>query len=148
MKQLSSCAEKELLYWKKHILTDIWHFCLSSHTSSNAVEEHQHDPLVEQAVHVLQQYGYGELSIVRLASELGISPVQLSRRFSKQTGQTPSAYLTALRLEKAKTLLTETRLPLEQIAQQCGFSNGFYLSRVFTKALKINPSVYRRLNQV
>ena len=77
--------------------------------------------------------------MLKLAAELGISPVQLSRRFSKSIGMTPSSYLSHIRLEKAQSLLIETSLPLEQIAQACGFSNGFYLSRVFTKIMKVSP---------
>ncbi|MFC5650162.1 helix-turn-helix domain-containing protein [Paenibacillus solisilvae] len=137
-----------LHHWQNHALNDIWFFCQQTEAAATDIEAQPADPLMERAKLYIQQNGCGEISMLKLANDLGISPVQLSRRFSKSTGVTPSSYLIHVRLEKAKSLLNETYLPLEQIAQACGFSNGFYLSRVFTKIMKISPSVYRKMNRV
>ncbi|MGO4275503.1 helix-turn-helix domain-containing protein, partial [Paenibacillus sp. TAF58] len=51
---------------------------------------------------------------------------------------------TLLRLQRAKSLLIDTDHTIDHIAEQCGYQNGFYLSRIFTAKLKISPSVYRR----
>ncbi len=135
-------------YWQNHALNDIWHICQNTEAASADKESPPVDPLIERARLYIHQYGYGDISMLKLAAELGISPVQLSRRFSKSLGMTPSSYLSHIRLEKAQLLLIETSLPLEQIAQACGFSNGFYLSRVFTKIMKVSPSAYRKMNRV
>ena len=125
-------------------LNDIWRFCQQSEVPHRQIRSNEPtDPLIEQAKLYIHQYGFGDMSMLDLAAELGISPVQLSRRFSKSVGMTPSRYLSHIRLEKVKALLIDTQLPIEKIAQACGFNNGFYLSRVFTKILKISPSAYQ-----
>lgn len=135
-------------HWQNHALSDIWRYCQSTEAPSSDKVIPPKDPLIEQAKLFIEQNGFGELSMLELAAELGISPVQLSRRFSKSEGMNPSYYLAQLRLEKVKELLMDTDLPLEKIAVACGYSNGFYLSRVFTKALKTSPSAYRKTNRV
>jgi transcriptional regulator GlxA family with amidase domain len=84
----------------------------------------------------------------QLSSGLGISPVQFTRRFQAAYGQTPIDFLTSLRLQKAQALLLETELTLEQVADQCGYENGFYLSRMFSKKLNISPSAYRKSHRI
>lgn len=148
LKQHFDYTEDRNSYWQNHLLNDIWQFCLQTETAPVNREVRPIDPLIEQAKTFIHQNRYEEISMHNLAAELGISPVQLSRRFQKSVGMAPSRYLSILRLDKAKSLLTETHLSLEQIAQVCGYSNGFYLSRIFSKKMKVSPSEYRKLNRV
>ena len=135
-------------YWKNHVLNDIWQFCRQTEAFPVNPEIGIADPLIEKAKSYIYQNHYQDISMHNLADELGISPVQFSRRFQRSVGLAPSLYLSNLRIDKAKSLLTETPMSLEQIAQACGYSNGFYLSRIFSKKMKVSPSEYRRLNRV
>ena len=146
LKQHGEAVFDQKFYWQNHALNDIWLFC--QHTKAPAGDKEIQDPLIEQAKLYIHQNGFGDMSMLKLASELGISPVQLTRRFSKSVGMTPSGYLNHIRLEKVKALLIDSQLSLEKIAAACGFSNGFYLSRVFTKMMKTSPSAYRKMNRV
>jgi AraC family transcriptional regulator len=148
LKQQSVYTDDQNHYWKNHILNDIWQFCRQTESDPVNQEAGLADPLIEQAKAFIHQNRYQDMSMHNLAAELGISPVQLSRRFQRSVGLTPSHYLSTLRIDKAKSMLTETHLPLEQIAQACGYSNGFYLSRIFSKKMKVSPSEYRRMNRV
>ncbi|WP_138752248.1 helix-turn-helix domain-containing protein [Paenibacillus sinopodophylli] len=145
LKQHSGYNEEQKLYWQNHILNDIWQFCRQ--TPANQVDELA-DPLIEQAKAYIHQNRDQDISMHNLAAEIGLSPVQFSRRFQRSAGLAPSHYLSKLRIDKAKSLLTETHLPLEQIAQACGYNNGFYLSRIFSKKVKVSPSEYRRMHRV
>lgn len=148
LKQQSHYSDDQQHYWNNHLLNDIWQFCREVELHSDNQDSALTDPLIEQAQAFIHQHCFEDLSMHHLADELGISPVQLSRRFQRSVGLTPSRYLSALRIDQAKSLLTETHLSLEQIAQACGYSNGFYLSRIFSKNMKISPSEYRKMNRV
>lgn len=106
------------------------------------------DPVMQHAMIRMRDLAYSPFSMRALAEELELTPVQLTRRFRSFCGQTPQHFVTELRLRRATHLLTETSLSLEHIAQQCGYENGFYLSRIFQKKKGISPSQYRKLNKL
>ncbi|NUT02358.1 MAG: helix-turn-helix transcriptional regulator [Hamadaea sp.] len=107
------------------------------------------DDLVRQATaYILGHFERPDLSLNRLASELGISPAQLSRRFRAVRGVTPVAYLRSVRLQKARELLAETDDTLQTIAERCGYRSAFYLSRVFSDRTGQAPSRYRRDSRI
>ncbi|WP_328997385.1 AraC family transcriptional regulator [Kribbella sp. NBC_00709] len=107
------------------------------------------DRLVHSAMtYLLEHYASPELSLSELASALGISPPQLSRRFRDVRGVTPVAYLRDLRLQKARELLTESDDTLQVIAEHTGYRSAFYLSRVFSAQTGQSPSEYRRTSRV
>ena len=63
------------------------------------------------------------------ARRLGISPTRLRVRMRKETGQGPLAYLTRLRLERARDLLRLEGLPVGEVARRVGYADPFYYSR-------------------
>ncbi|WP_284642327.1 AraC family transcriptional regulator [Paenibacillus silviterrae] len=106
------------------------------------------DPKMQEAARQLQQYALGPVAIHEVGLQLGLNAVQFTRRFQAAFGQTPMDYVTSLRLQKAQSLLTETDLTLDRIAEAVGYESGFYLSRMFTKKLHLSPSVYRKTHRV
>ncbi|MNP47484.1 HTH-type transcriptional activator Btr [compost metagenome] len=90
-----------------------------------------------------QQFADSELSVGRLAEELGITPNYLSRLFHRFTGKTVSEYMTATRIEAACELLRQTSLKVLDIAEQVGYTNGHYFSMVFKKHTGHSPGAYR-----
>jgi AraC-like DNA-binding protein len=107
------------------------------------------DELMDQAVAViLDNFTSPDLSLGELATILGISAAQLSRRFRAARGVTPIAYLRDLRLRKARELLAETDATLRTVAERSGYRSAFYLSRVFTSQTGHSPSHYRRTTRV
>ena len=65
----------------------------------------------------------------------------------ERSGTTINAYLSALRMQKAKELLIKTDMRLEDIAASCGFSDTNYFITSFSKAYKISPKKYRNANK-
>ncbi|TNJ66129.1 helix-turn-helix transcriptional regulator [Paenibacillus hemerocallicola] len=102
------------------------------------------DPLMSKAESLLKESAFEIVVLSELAARLGLSTVQFSRRFRRKFGVNPSEYVSELRLDKASSLLRETKLTLDEIAPQCGYSNGFYFSRVFSQKMQISPSEYRQ----
>ncbi len=55
-----------------------------------------------------------------------------------------SEYITAKRVQKAKELLADERLSVEKVANEVGYKDYFYFTKVFKKAVGISPSKYRK----
>jgi AraC-like DNA-binding protein len=72
----------------------------------------------------------GENSIETLASNVAMSPRNLSRVFKEVTGCTIVEYLTSLRRENAKTLMNNPDYTIECIASECGFKSARQLQRI------------------
>lgn len=106
------------------------------------------DPLILKSLEYIHQYAFTNIRIQKIASLMGISHVHFTRRFKESIGISPLDYITLLRLRKAKTLLLETDDTIEHIATQCGYSNGFYFSRIFSKKLHISPSKFRKIHRI
>jgi LacI family transcriptional regulator len=79
---------------------------------------------------------------------LQLSPLsrrQLEQRFRRSVGSSPYVFLNELRVERAKTLLTEVRKrTLTRIASECGFSELRRFRTVFRRLTKLSPAEYRR----
>jgi transcriptional regulator GlxA family with amidase domain len=85
----------------------------------------------------------GDLSLSVLADRPGMSERSFSRRYAEATGQTPARAIERLRLEAARRLLSESRLPVKRIAQRCGFGSEETMRRSFLRLLSVTPQDYR-----
>lgn len=143
--------EEPMLGRIKHLLEDVWR--LLEIERSIAAEQIYSEgtnpgPQMQQARQWMVEHACTPVTMQELAVTLNITPVQLTRRFRAAYGVTPSEFVTGLRLRRACQLLEDSAQPIERIAQQCGYENGFYLSRVFTAKLGVTPSKYRKLHRV
>ena len=84
-----------------------------------------------------------KLSLEEIASHAHLNPQYFSVLFKRETGESVVDYLTNLRIEQAKTLLKETLLPINELAQTVGYEDPDYFSRVFRKRCGISPRQYR-----
>ncbi len=84
-----------------------------------------------------------DLTIADMAAVVLISPFHFSRAFKTATGQPPHRYLTQRRMERAKMLLSVTRLPVAEVAYRVGFSNQSHFTAQFRKATGTTPKRYR-----
>jgi AraC-like DNA-binding protein len=133
------------VYRRNFLLQDLWQlYAWESNSASQDKQKQPVDPLMRQAESLLREASSASFGMKNVSGELGLSAVQFTRRFKAVYGMTPSDYVTSLRLSRARTLLAETKMTLDQIAQKCGYENGLYLSRIFSKKMNISPSQYRK----
>ena len=83
------------------------------------------------------------LSLTDLATISCLSPYHFSRSFKQAVGVGPQRYITQRRLERAKTLMRRTNLPLAIIAQEAGFADQSHLTSVFHREIGVTPGHYR-----
>lgn len=79
-----------------------------------------------------------------LARRHHMSLTTLRRRFLAATGQPLHAYRLQLRMQDARRLLTDTDLPLKQVAQRLGYRDVYYFNRQFAQHVGMAPGAYRR----
>ncbi|MCG8492444.1 MAG: AraC family transcriptional regulator [Sneathiellales bacterium] len=80
-----------------------------------------------------------------LADLTGYSSYHFARMFKESFALPPHRYLNALRIEKAKSYLSERTLPLSEVALACGFSSQAHFSANFKKATGVTPLQFRKL---
>ena len=84
-----------------------------------------------------------DLSLSILADQAGMSERSFSRRYAEAAGQTPARAIERLRIDAARRLLSDSRLPVKRIAQRCGFGSEETMRRSFQRLLAVTPQDYR-----
>jgi AraC-like DNA-binding protein len=98
---------------------------------------------IESALEYITQHISERLTLRGVSREVYLSPSHFSRLFVQKVGIHFNDYVLALRIEAAKTLLTETRLPIELIAMKTGFCSASYFSQTFKRLTGKTPRTYR-----
>jgi AraC family transcriptional regulator of adaptative response / DNA-3-methyladenine glycosylase II len=84
-----------------------------------------------------------ETSVAGLADRLGIGPRHLLRLFLRHTGATPTQVAATRRVQKAKRLLDDTRMPMSEIAFTAGFGSVRRFNDAFRATYGRSPSSFR-----
>lgn len=80
-----------------------------------------------------------------LADELDMSLSHFRRTFRREAGQAVHQFLMQSRLQTARHLLAETKMPIKLVARQLGYRDVFFFSRQFTKVIGLPPGEFRQL---
>lgn len=84
-----------------------------------------------------------KIKINQVANHLHISERHMSRIFKQELGQSFSTYIRKERIRKAGILLSDSNIPIKDIAQQTGFSSVHYFTNVFSKEMDMPPGEFR-----
>lgn len=121
---------------KEHFLNDI---LLTAKQNNPQKNTSLIQPVYKYIIENLSQ----KLTLSRLAQVGGCSEQTLIQRFKRYGGNTPMRYITALRINRAKELLSNTDFSVGQVAELCGFENVYYFSNAFKKETGISPLKFR-----
>lgn len=103
----------------------------------------QQDERLVRAVRMMEAQIDTPITVAAIARRVRLSARGLELLFSRETGQTPGAYFLTLRLNTARRMVLDTRLPLTEIAPRAGFSSVGALSRAYRRAFGLPPSRHR-----
>ncbi|WP_245631490.1 GlxA family transcriptional regulator [Curtobacterium ammoniigenes] len=84
-----------------------------------------------------------QVTVAQMAARASLSKRTFERRFVQETGTTPHRWLLQARLSAARTLLEDTQLPIDQIAERAGLGSAANLRLHFRRVLGTTPSDYR-----
>jgi AraC family transcriptional regulator len=87
-----------------------------------------------------------KIAIRGMAECVALSKSHFSRAFRHSLGCSPMAYVAAVRVERAKLMMTSSRQRLTEIALACGFSDQSHLTRSFRRIVGMSPARWRRLS--
>lgn len=84
----------------------------------------------------------------QIAAEVGVSTRQLERLFGKHLGQSPKRHYMHLRLRRAYFLLTQTKMPVIEVAIACGFQSPGHFSKCFRNEFALTPTELLKSHRV
>lgn len=85
-----------------------------------------------------------DLRISDLAKQFHFTPSYLGTLFRKHTGQTLIKYITDKRIDYAKKLLQETDMPIQDVAERCGYNDYFQFNKAFKRNTNYTPGQFRK----
>ncbi|RKN86295.1 helix-turn-helix domain-containing protein [Paenibacillus ginsengarvi] len=152
MKQSEGLSEEVKLWLCGHYMQDIWLLygeeCSRWPWPAKWQAGKQPEPIMNEASSLIRKHAFETFDLKEIAAQLQLSPARLCQKFKASFGQTPSQFLTDLRLEKARQLLLETTMTLDQISEYIGYQNAYYLSHIFKKHTGVTPSSFRKTHRV
>ena len=111
--------------------------------SGIAVRVGSSNAAIISAVKLMENHIADPCSLSELAETAGISERQVNRLFKKKLGRSTMAYYRDMRLDNARNLLTNSPLPITEIALATGFANSSHFSRLFSQHFGRSPSSFR-----
>ena len=102
------------------------------------------EAMIKKGIDFINQHFDQPLTLSEVACHSGMSYSWFSRLFKKVSRYNFKEYLTLVRLNKARTLLRDTRTPITEISHSCGFQEHKYLIAAFNKYCGVTPTEYRK----
>jgi transcriptional regulator GlxA family with amidase domain len=102
------------------------------------------DLRVRQAAHFIEQRMDNPPSLEAIARYVGLGRRQLERAFQQALGVSPMVFQRNLRLHYGRWLLEHSRVPVTQVALDCGFADGAHFSREFRSRFGTTPGRYKK----
>ncbi|MEK8130584.1 helix-turn-helix domain-containing protein [Paenibacillus filicis] len=128
---------------KAYFLSFIYEWVQLQHQSSETADSSP----ITQVIQYMQHFYAQPITLKQLAEHANYSVPHLCALFKDATGYTPIEYLTRMRVEVAKTLLTESTLSLPEVAEKAGYRDPSYFGRIFKRMVGLSPLHFKRTGQ-
>ncbi|QAT43406.1 response regulator transcription factor [Aminipila luticellarii] len=122
------------------ILSSAEEAAASAHTTETPFSQE----VITQCLKIIELNYLNDLTLSSIAKQVHLSEKYFSRYFKMKTGYTFTQYIQILKINRAKTLLLDTNIPIFRIAMDLKFSDSAYFTKVFFKHEGLTPSQYRQ----
>lgn len=95
--------------------------------------------IVKQAIKIMEENLEMPLTIPDICDRVQISQRQLTRQFARYVKKSPTLYYRDIRLDRARGLVTQTELPLAEVAVASGFASPVHFSRAYRERFGLSP---------
>ena len=96
---------------------------------------------------LLRAHLHETLNLDELAAAFNLSRFHFAKTYRDLTGQAPIEAFIQMKMAHACRLLDESQLEVRQIAEQLGYADPYYFSRLFRRVVGLAPSHYRALHR-
>jgi len=117
--------------------------CYSKEPISSELDDSDQSGFNKMIAYLHSNYNQ-QVKLKDLAQQFYINKNYASYLFQKYTGTTYSEYINKLRMEKARELLLKSSLTIAEVAEQSGYIDYFYFSKLFKKSFGVSPTAYRK----
>ncbi len=107
--------------------------------------EHSHRQIISQAQQVVSARVYQKLTVSELATAVNVSVSQLNTLFQTYLGVSPAKYITRIRLEESKVLLSNQQMSVGKVAQKLGYSSIQHFSKQFRTWFGYSPTTFAKI---
>lgn len=114
----------------------------------NYADRTERSPVVMKVISAVSADMQKPFSLQEIAEKCGYNKNHIINIFKKETGKTPYAYITDMKISKAKRLLLNSDASLSQISMECGFGDYINLYKAFVKAEGIPPLAWKKANSM
>ena len=130
-------THKEIHIWLKNITAWVIKYLQEKRDAKTS-------RVVARAQEFIKKHYHYDITLKMVSDYVGLCESHFSCIFTKKTCQTFTQYLTYIRIERAKKLLTTTNMKIYEISVKVGYANVEHFSRVFKKATGFSPNQYKK----
>jgi two-component system response regulator YesN len=127
----------KLCYWLTRVLRQFFECLFQQQAGEGRL-------MLPKILSYIQKNCQRRITLEEMSRIAHLSPSYFSRMFAKETGMPLSAYVTTMRINRAKGLLREGDMTLTQIAIQSGFCDQSHFTKAFRAQTGVTPGYYRK----
>ena len=98
---------------------------------------------LRRAIEYIHEHMAGDISFRDVAAHVRMSAYHFARMFRQSTGVSPHNYIVRCRMERAKALLAEARLPISDVAFEVGYKSQSHFTTCFGRVMGVTPGAFR-----
>lgn len=141
-------ARKDQEFQTRNLLSEIWLSLLEeiNRTDVQTGNPRNQDRLLNMLAYIHDNYTQ-KITLEQIADAASVSTRECLRCFQSSIQQTPLDYLITYRIRTAQKMLTDTQLPVTEVALRTGFNSSAYFAKVFRTCCGMTPLAYRKDKQ-
>lgn len=127
---------EDIAYWLSRIMVRFTDLVFT-------LKDVKHADVIQKALRYINMHYTEKITLDDVAGAVFLSPAYFSKIFNEEMKTSFTGYLNRLRIEKSKTLLRNTDIPLVDLAGLIGYEDQSYFTKVFKKMVGVSPGRYR-----